>query len=336
VSTFKGAVQVAVLEKAKTTKEFDYWIKLSTLKKGEPIYIPIKLYKRALKLLDNLELKKIVRLKKKGEKWYCSLVVLQDKEQKENEQRVGVDVGAKSLLTDSNGNYYGTENYGKLLKEVEKLLIYQKNRQKEEACLKRKNSDVELKNKRYLERQRRLTDYRKNEIGKAINEFVSKNKDKQIILEDLSLNGGTSSSCVNRILNRSLIGYLKNRLRFKVIDSNLNFIGVNPAYTSQECSRCGWVERANRLNREWFICQFCLFKEKADLNASRNILRRSQNKEVNQISYYKEVKTVLLKRFYDTHSVSSWLDLDSFLKMNGKELRKLLNRQSATLKPTMQ
>jgi hypothetical protein len=74
------------------------------------------------------------------------------------------------------------------------------------------------------------------------------------------------------------------------------------------------------------------YTNNADLNASLNILRRSQDKELNSISDHKSVKELLKRRFYDAHSVSSWLDLDSFLEMSGDEFREALKRQSATLR----
>jgi transposase len=47
-------------------------------------------------------------------------------------------------------------------------------------------------------------------------------------------------------------------------------VKVNPAYTSQTCSRCGHYERGNR-NGEVFICKTCGYECNADLNASYNI-----------------------------------------------------------------
>jgi IS605 OrfB family transposase len=56
---------------------------------------------------------------------------------------------------------------------------------------------------------------------------------------------------------------------------------VNPAYTSQRCSRigCGFTVRANRPSQERFECQKCGHTSHADYNAAKNIglkyLRRS-------------------------------------------------------------
>jgi transposase len=52
---------------------------------------------------------------------------------------------------------------------------------------------------------------------------------------------------------------------------------VDPAYTSQCCSRCGNVCRENRKTQSQFECVGCGFKLNADLNAARNIARIAQS-----------------------------------------------------------
>ncbi|MER6826395.1 zinc ribbon domain-containing protein [Streptosporangium sp. NPDC000563] len=50
-------------------------------------------------------------------------------------------------------------------------------------------------------------------------------------------------------------------------------IHVDPAFTSQQCSSCGQVDRRNRLDQASFSCTSCGFAEHADVNAARNIAR---------------------------------------------------------------
>ena len=53
---------------------------------------------------------------------------------------------------------------------------------------------------------------------------------------------------------------------------------VNPAYTSQTCSRCGHGEKANRQSQAKFLCVACGFSAHADLNAAENIRRAAVNR----------------------------------------------------------
>ena len=93
--------------------------------------------------------------------------------------------------------------------------------------------------------------------------------------------------------------------KFKSINEKYGIVitEVNPAYTSQTCSKCGYIEKKNRKSQETFICGFCGKKQNADINASKNILARSS-------SYLKDIfakrafildKTVT--NFIERHSV---------------------------------
>ncbi len=46
---------------------------------------------------------------------------------------------------------------------------------------------------------------------------------------------------------------------------------VNPRYTSQRCSQCGYIAQKNRSSRSDFLCIECFFSLNADLNAARNL-----------------------------------------------------------------
>ena len=52
------------------------------------------------------------------------------------------------------------------------------------------------------------------------------------------------------------------------------FVKVNPQYTSQECSNCGNIDKANRLKQDKFKCISCGFETNPDIQASRTILKR--------------------------------------------------------------
>jgi len=46
---------------------------------------------------------------------------------------------------------------------------------------------------------------------------------------------------------------------------------VNPAFTSQRCSACGYLDRKSRESQAFFRCTACAFACHADVNAARNI-----------------------------------------------------------------
>src|SRR5690606_28629322 len=63
---------------------------------------------------------------------------------------------------------------------------------------------------------------------------------------------------------------------FELLEYKTNVIKVNPAYTSQKCSKCGHTCKENRKTQSLFECIKCGFTENADLNGSLNILELGQ------------------------------------------------------------
>lgn len=51
---------------------------------------------------------------------------------------------------------------------------------------------------------------------------------------------------------------------------------VDPAYTSRQCSECGYIDRKNRVDQATFACRACGVTMHADDNASRNIDRKGE------------------------------------------------------------
>jgi putative transposase len=63
-------------------------------------------------------------------------------------------------------------------------------------------------------------------------------------------------------------------LAYKAKQARVAFVQVDPAYTSQMCSACGWVDKHNRRTQAVFECGRCRFVGHADHNAAINIAAR--------------------------------------------------------------
>ena len=63
-------------------------------------------------------------------------------------------------------------------------------------------------------------------------------------------------------------------IAYKAVLAGVPVAYVDPAYTSQMCSACGYVSKKNRPDRATFCCTSCGFAEHADVNAARNIAAR--------------------------------------------------------------
>lgn len=64
---------------------------------------------------------------------------------------------------------------------------------------------------------------------------------------------------------------LQQKIINKAAEFGIKVIKVDPAYTSQRCSKCGFIHKDNRITQSQFKCLQCGFKENADYNASQNI-----------------------------------------------------------------
>ena len=104
-----------------------------------------------------------------------------------------------------------------------------------------------------------------------------------IRIEDLNITGMTRSArgtaeapgrnvaakaALNRGISRSGWGLLGCRLEDKAPG---RVEKINPAFTSQQCSACGWVDRKSRESQAVFRCTSCGYALNADVNAARNI-----------------------------------------------------------------
>ncbi len=97
---------------------------------------------------------------------------------------------------------------------------------------------------------------------------------------------------INRKLSRWIKGYIRSRLEYKCELNNIKFTYINPAYTSQICSKCG---RFGVRDGDSFVCEYC-GEIHADINASKNILERKYDKEIKLYTGYKKVKEILENR----------------------------------------
>ncbi len=67
---------------------------------------------------------------------------------------------------------------------------------------------------------------------------------------------------------------LVRMLEYKAKLVGMTVIRVNEAYTSQECSKCGHIDKKSRKSRGSFCCQGCGVHLHTDYNAACNILQR--------------------------------------------------------------
>jgi IS605 OrfB family transposase len=180
---------------------------------------------------------------------------------KDVEEFLGVDFGLINIATLSDGEIMSG-------KEIE---TYREKRQKIRSSLQSKGTkNCKKVLKRLSGKEKRTASIVNHTIAKRIVAKAFKTH-KGIALEKLK---GIRKSANNKGKKfRSRVGKwnfadLRAKIEYKAKLSGVPVVAVNPAYTSQTCSRC---HNLGSRNGESFKCPHCGFEAHADVNAAKNI-----------------------------------------------------------------
>lgn len=172
---------------------------------------------------------------------------------------VGIDRGLYNIVSLSDGFRYASNQIRKVKREV--LFLKKQLQTKGTPSAKRKL-------KRLSGYEKRFSLNKNHQISKLL---VSMPYDI-FVLEDLS--GIRQQISKGKILNKWLSNWsfwqLEQLLEYKADAKGKQVVKVDARYTSQKCSNCGQVDKANR-NGSHYHCDRCGYREHADINAARNI-----------------------------------------------------------------
>jgi putative transposase len=194
---------------------------------------------------------------------------------------MAVDTNVKNnLFALSNGETIDYErdmfdDYVKFLKKMEAKIVRKK---------KRNGNKTQPLSKRDTRMQKnwqvRIRDMLKRCCNILINKMMDNKKD-HLVVEDLGQFAKSFARSdefdgikYGRLIMLLNLSDLKNILQSMCDKKGLQITFVQVHYTSQTCSRCGYIDRENRKTQENFVCQECGFEINADLNAALNILFR--------------------------------------------------------------
>jgi putative transposase len=179
-------------------------------------------------------------------------------------EQVGVDVGLASFATFSGGE---TIENPRFFRVEEKALAKAQRRLAKET----KGTPRRRKRRKGVARVHERTRWRRQnfahqESRKIVNRF------QVIAVEDLTVNRMVHNHCLAKSISDAAWAEFASMIRVKAEWAGRSFVAVNPAYTSQDCSRCGHRQKI-RLSARVYYCPCCYLELDRDLNAALNILR---------------------------------------------------------------
>ena len=201
----------------------------------------------------------------KSNKYYCSICVdVEQDEYKHTGEVIGIDLGVKDLIIDSNGNKYKNPKYQiKAEKKIKHLQRLYSNKTKgsknqEKARLKLAIAYEKLSNKR------------KDYLHKLTTKLIKEND--VICIENLNVKSMTKNHKLAKAIQDCSFGTLVSMLKYKAKWHNRKIVEIGRFYPSSKlCHCCG-----NRMQymgleiREW-TCPNCGETHDRDINAAINI-----------------------------------------------------------------
>ncbi|MFL5699181.1 MAG: RNA-guided endonuclease InsQ/TnpB family protein [Ktedonobacteraceae bacterium] len=197
-------------------------------------------------------------------KWYVSFSCEVEPERlPECPEQVGIDVGLKTFATLSTGEEIANPRF---FRKEEKALAKVQRQHSKLA----KGTPERRKHRKVVARvHERITFRRDNFTHQESRSLVD--RFGVIAVEDLHVNRMTHNHCLAKSIADASWSEFFSKLSCKAEEAGRQFVKVNPAYTSQTCSRCGHRQKMP-LSERIFACPCCSVHLDRDLNASRNIL----------------------------------------------------------------
>jgi Putative transposase DNA-binding domain len=296
---------VVLLEPSRDST-FDYWLKISTLEFRKQLLVPVKLAAYHREALSSKTINTSVTLNKRGDGWWLTLsydevVPLQTEP---DAPVIGVDVGIANFVTTSDGKHYGTF-HGKLRERQKRDREKRRHKAKLRKCLEKKG--VQKLPSTSSRSGQRLTRHVRQEINRAVNQCFAEHEGAQFAYEHLSVaTMKHKARAMNAYMRASNLAHVPEQIAWNAAKRGIQAICVKSAYSSQECSKCHYVDRANRPDQQTFCCQVCGRSTHADLNAAANIARRVGDAELQACRGRQAVKALLMKRHHEWKIQYGW------------------------------
>lgn len=256
---------------AKQGGQIGWWVRMSTMEKRRKIEIPLLSYdyheQRCGRIANGIQ----VNLDRNGN---LTFGVVTDNSEAfaasraayRGEGTIALDFGLSTLFATSDGQLLG-QNWLKELRRYDERII------RIARGLQRRGVKPR-QSRRYRKAVGALRGFLRTEIGRVLKRLIELKQPAELLLERLDFRNPSLSRRLNRLLQHAGRSIIRRKLRDLEERLGVKWSEVNPAYTSQTCSSCGYIDKKNRRNQQAFRCRWCGRTLHADLNAAQNIGHR--------------------------------------------------------------
>jgi putative transposase len=211
---------------------------------------------------------KRVRIVRRADGYSCQFCVLTERniEHIPSGKRIGIDVGLRSFLTDSEGNTVDNpRHYRKAEKKLKRL--QRRHSRKQKTSVNRKKAQKRLA-KQHLKVQRQREDFARKQANALV-----KSHDL-IAYENLQIRNLVRNRKLAKSIHDAGWGIFLQWLARYAFLHDIPLIAVPPHFTSQKCSDCGTIVQKS-LSIRTHICHSCGLVMDRDQNAALNILEKA-------------------------------------------------------------
>jgi putative transposase len=245
----------------------DVWLDADT----KHLHVPAKLGKLLkIKLHRPLEgTPKTVHLVHRADGHWYALIVCETEPRTDHlpsrceHPDIGLDVGLKSFLTDSDGH---TVENPRFYRTSQKTL----RRKQRQLCRRKKGSQRRRKAARNVAKAHlKINRQRRDHHFKIAKQYAESYH--HIAVEDLAIRNMVKNHHLAQSIMDASWGAFLDILEEKAERAGHHVIRVNPRFTSQKCHQCGEIVQKS-LSVRTHLCPFCGYVADRDVNAAKNIL----------------------------------------------------------------
>lgn len=247
-----------------------WWVNLSTMEKGRKVAVPLLTYayhdKRQGRVTDGIQVNERDGRLTFGVVTDMGEACAASRAAYGGTGVIALDFGLSTLFATNEGQLLG-QGWLRQLRRYDALIsMIAANQQR--AGRKPRDS------KRYCALVEDVRGFLRTEIGRVLNKLVAEGKPAELVLERLDFRHSDLSRRLNAILRNCGRSIIEAKLADLKARYGITSTEVNPAYSSQTCSVCAYVDKRNRRDQKTFACLWCGHTMHADLNAAANIEAR--------------------------------------------------------------